>query len=117
MEEEKEPLFQIVRRKEKAYVRAMPYTVEKPTEAQKDVRDLVATAVKLASQLTAEEVAELIGGEVAGSNLVYYEGQLLPTQAALTKWMVSGMKSPKTKGKIPKWMSIALDLLEKSFKF
>jgi hypothetical protein len=100
--------FQLVWRRKKPYIRLMPYTVENPTEAQQDIRDAVREAVRIASSLTTEEVAELIGGTVAGRNLVYYNGDLLPTQAAVTKWIVEGMKSPKTKKRVPKWV-VALE--------
>jgi len=105
--------FQIVWKKGKPYIRIMPYTVEEPTEAQKDIRDIVRYAVKLASSLSDEEVADLVGGEVAGKNLVLYKGSVLPKQSAMVKYLLEGVRSPKSKAKIPKWMSYTLELFEK----
>ncbi|MEM0162732.1 MAG: hypothetical protein QXO62_06690 [Thermoproteota archaeon] len=103
---------QIVNRKGKNYIRY--YEERKPTKAQEEIRKEVRNAIALASILSDEEVAELIGAKVVGKNLLDYNGELLTKYSAMVKFMLKGKKSKHTEKKLPKWMIKLEELLEKT---
>lgn len=99
----------------RVYLRKAPVTIERPTPAQAETRLLFARAVEESKKLTAEQVAELIGGVVVEVNgkkaIMTPDGRVLMKHMAYVAHALKGYKSPHARVKIPAW----LELLSRTF--
>ena len=90
------------------YARRTPVTYALPTPAQAEVRYLFAEAASRASELTAEEVARLVGGEVVvvdGKERIRMpDGRVLLKQMAYVRYALSGYRSGASRVEVPRWL-------------
>lgn len=101
---------QVYLRQGRPVVRAVPATVEHPTDAQAMSRVMFGVAAKISRFFTEEEVAALVGGqvvEVNGRKMIRMpDGRLLLKQMAFVKWFMEGYRTGLAKPRPkPEWLS------------
>jgi len=99
------------------YVRKPPVTMWRPTPAQAELRYLFAESVRVAKELSVEDVARLVRGEVVdvgGKKAIRMpDGRILMKHMAYVKYALSGYRSPESGVKVPAWLE---DIAWKWFK-
>jgi len=90
------------------YVREEPVTVRRPTRAQAHCRLRFGELSRASRHFSAEEVAEMVGGEVVEVNGVKAvrlpDGRVIQKHQAFIKAMLTGWRSPYTRVTLPKWL-------------